>query len=60
MLCKDCSGKMYIMNIGVCVMCAGHTSSGAFKLCRKCSQQRNECMHCRAKLSGSSSDQKKS
>ncbi len=50
MLCTDCSGRMYIMNIGVCKICASHTSSGAFNLCGKCSKQRNECKHCNKPL----------
>jgi len=51
-LCPKCKGKMYIMNIGKCVECGGMTTSGAFKLCKKCSTKLGECEHCRAKLKG--------
>ena len=53
-LCPKCKGKMYIMNIGKCVGCGGMTTSGAFKLCKKCSTKLGECEHCRAehKVSG--------
>ena len=46
MLCKDCSQKFYITNIGVCKNCGSHTSSGAFSLCNPCSDKLDECKHC--------------
>ena len=49
-LCGKCRGKMYIMSVGKCTQCAGHTSSGAHKLCRKCSTKLGQCEHCRAPL----------
>lgn len=49
-LCVKCRELMFITNIGTCVACGGHTSSGAHKLCGKCSQTLGECEHCRAKL----------
>lgn len=49
-LCPKCKGKQYIQNIGKCVECGGPTSSGAFKLCRKCSEKLGQCEHCRAAL----------
>ena len=49
-LCPKCTGKMYVENIGKCVECGGGTSSGAFKLCRKCSAKLGQCEHCRAVL----------
>ncbi len=51
-LCKKCSGRMYIMSVGQCAECDGHTSSGAHKLCKTCSKKLGECEHCRAKLGG--------
>ena len=51
-LCPKCKGKVYIGNIGKCVECGGPTSSGAFKLCRKCSTKLGQCEHCRAPLKG--------
>jgi len=49
-LCAKCKGKMYIQNIGKCEACGGPTSSGAFKLCKKCSARLGQCEHCRAPL----------
>ena len=49
-LCPKCKGRMYIQNIGKCVECGGRTSSGAFKLCGKCSAKLGQCEHCRAPL----------
>jgi inhibitor of cysteine peptidase len=43
---------MYIMNIGTCQSCGGTTGSGAFKLCRKCSNNQHKCEHCLAALGG--------
>ena len=49
-LCGKCKGGMYIMSIGKCVDCGGHTGSGAFKLCKACSAKLGQCEHCRAPL----------
>ena len=49
-LCPKCKGKMYITSVGKCAVCGGHTSSGAFKLCKKCSTRLAQCEHCRAPL----------
>lgn len=49
-LCGTCKGKMYITNLGKCVECGKWTSSGAFKLCKKCSTKLGQCEHCRAAL----------
>jgi len=49
-LCSKCIGKMYIQNIGVCTSCGGDTSSGAFKLCLKCSEKLHQCECCIAVL----------
>jgi inhibitor of cysteine peptidase len=49
-LCPKCKGMMYIQNIGKCKACGGPTSSGAFKLCKKCSAKLGQCEHCRAPL----------
>jgi len=45
-LCSKCIGKMYIQNLGVCTSCGGDTSSGAFKLCHKCSEKLHQCECC--------------
>jgi inhibitor of cysteine peptidase len=49
-LCEKCKGKMYTQDIGTCTQCGGHTSSGAFKLCGKCSAKLHQCQHCLAPL----------
>ena len=49
-LCPKCKGKVFIMNVGKCVECGGLTTSGAHKLCPKCSRKLGQCEHCRAKL----------
>ncbi len=49
-LCEKCRGRMYTTDIGVCSSCGGHTSSGAFKLCAKCSAAQRRCQHCLAPL----------
>jgi len=49
-LCPKCRDKAYTKDIGTCVECAGPTSSGAFKLCIKCSTKLGQCEHCRAPL----------
>lgn len=51
-LCPACGDKMFITNIGKCVDCGGQTSSGAFKLCPKCSDKLKQCQACRAPLGG--------
>lgn len=49
-LCPKCEDKMYTAEIGTCTQCGGHTSSGLFKLCRKCSEKLHKCEHCMAAL----------
>ena len=49
-LCGKCNGQIYIMSVGQCVECSGATGSGAFKLCKPCSDKRNQCGHCRMAL----------
>ena len=49
-LCAQCKDNMYVANVGQCVECQGHTSSGAFKLCKACSARLSQCEHCRAAL----------
>jgi hypothetical protein len=58
-LCPRCRKKNFIMSIGKCVECGSHTTSGAHKLCPKCSRKLGQCEHCRAKLAGGSRPQKK-
>lgn len=49
-LCTKCKARAYTTDVGKCAACGGHTSSGAFKLCSKCSTKLRQCEHCRAKL----------
>ncbi len=49
-LCPKCKKLMFTADIGKCKECGGWTSSGAFKLCRKCSAKLKQCEHCRAPL----------
>lgn len=50
-LCGECSGKNFITSIGQCKVCAdGVTSSGAFKLCKKCSAKLAQCEACQKDL----------
>ena len=49
-LCPKCKGRMYTADVGKCKACGGFTSSGAFKLCKKCSAKLKQCEHCRAPL----------
>ena len=49
-LCTKCKARAYTADVGKCVACGGHTGSGAFKLCSKCSTKLGQCEHCRAKL----------
>jgi inhibitor of cysteine peptidase len=51
-LCEKCRGQAYILNVGVCSSCGGQTTSGAFKLCRACSDEQGKCEHCLALLGG--------
>ena len=48
--CKKCSGMMVIMSIGKCTACGGHTSSGAYKLCKTCAAKQGKCQMCLAPL----------
>ena len=45
-LCPKCNELMYTTDIGKCTVCGGDTSSGAFKLCAKCSSAKHQCQHC--------------
>lgn len=49
-LCEKCRGKAYITSVGECSACGGQTTSGAFKLCKKCSAEQGRCEHCLALL----------
>ena len=50
-LCGECSGKNFIASIGQCKVCAdGMTTSGAFKLCKKCSAKLAQCEACQKDL----------
>jgi outer membrane protein assembly factor BamB len=52
-LCDKCKDMMYTADIGKCVECGGTTSSGAFKLCKACSEKLGQCEHCRMALKAS-------
>ena len=50
-LCGQCNGKNFITSIGQCKVCAdGMTTSGAFKLCKKCSTKLAQCEACQQDL----------
>lgn len=49
-LCPKCKKLMFTADIGKCRECGGATSSGAFKLCKKCSAKLKQCEHCRGPL----------
>ena len=49
-LCAACSDKFFISSIGACKVCQGTTSSGAFKLCKKCSEKLVQCEACQREL----------
>lgn len=52
-LCPECKDRAYTKDIGVCTKCKdGVTTSGAFKLCMKCSSQLQQCQHCLKPLKG--------
>jgi len=57
-LCEKCRGRMYTQDIGECISCGGYTTSGAFKLCPKCSAAQKRCEHCLAPLKAVSTPQK--
>jgi len=50
LLCAKCKGMMFIMSVGKCSSCGGHTSSGAHKLCSGCSARQGKCKACGKKL----------
>ena len=49
-LCDACKDKFFIQNIGTCKICQASTSSGSFKLCKKCSDQLKQCEACQKAL----------
>lgn len=50
-LCEQCSEMIFIASIGHCKVCAdGVTTSGAFKLCKKCSAKFAQCEACKKDL----------
>lgn len=49
-LCAKHKGSAFITNVGECKECGGFTSSGAFKLCAKCSAKLAQCQACRGEL----------
>lgn len=51
-LCATCRDKAFIASIGECSQCRAETSSGAFALCKACSNRLSQCEHCRKPLTG--------
>lgn len=51
-LCAACRELLFTADVGECTECGGWTASAAHKLCRRCSVDRAECVHCRAPLPG--------
>ena len=49
-LCPKHKGSAFITSVGECRECKGFTSSGAFKLCKKCSTKLAQCEACSADL----------
>lgn len=45
-MCDGCKDMAFIMSVGTCSACGGMTSSGAHKLCAKCSTEQNKCQAC--------------
>src|SRR5208283_459815 len=45
-LCGKCRDLMFIESEGKCSDCGGPTTSGALKICPKCSARRHQCEHC--------------
>ncbi len=58
MLCPPCSQSMYTADIGSCKECGSFTSSGAFKLCRLCSNRLDQCEHCRCNLTKAAEEER--
>ena len=50
-LCAQCNGMVFTADIGQCKVCVdGITTSGAFKLCKKCSTKLAQCEACQEDL----------
>jgi predicted secreted protein len=54
-LCPKCRELMFVDSVGKCEVCGAATTSGALRLCPKCSARLHECEHCRAKLAAAES-----
>ena len=54
-LCPKCRDLMFVDSVGKCSACGGATSSGALKLCPKCSASQHKCEHCLAKVDAADS-----
>ena len=60
-LCKKCAKGCVTCDIGKCKSCGAGTSSGAYKLCGRCSAKQKKCMRCLVSLGGKKkADAKKS
>ena len=49
-LCAKCKQQGFITSIGTCKICQATTASGAFKLCKKCSEKLSQCEACQQDL----------
>jgi hypothetical protein len=49
-LCAQCKEKGFIQSVGACEICKAVTSSGAFKLCKNCSDKLAQCEACQQSL----------
>lgn len=49
-LCKNCKGKKFKRDVGICQKCGTETSSGVIKTCVKCAKKENECQFCNKPL----------
>ena len=49
-LCAQCKDKSFIQSLGACELCQAVTSSGAFKLCKKCADKHAQCEACQQSL----------
>jgi inhibitor of cysteine peptidase len=51
-LCPKCRDLMFTDSVGKCVGCGGATTSGALKLCPKCSTSQHKCECCKGPVDG--------
>lgn len=51
-LCRECKGKAFTADVGVCQSCGADTASGAFELCPMCALRKGVCQACQKPLGG--------